>query len=235
MDVLIWKNDDIGYNKWVFENQNGFIANFKFKDNSYCVLHKANHNLADRSKKTTLNPRTGNYYYKVTSNDINELLEWIVSKNSNFYKDKIFCKKCKIERDLVYNIKLSDNFEQYINDIYFILNFTKPERPRAKKIPNLVINSSKGRYRDPRVGAWVMYRASGHCELCEREAPFFKRNELPYLEVHHIVMLSNGGEDTPKNTAALCPNCHRFLHHACNTEIEAKRLADKIILKEDNF
>ena len=34
----------------------------------------------------------------------------------------------------------------------------------------------------------------------------------PYLETHHIVWLSNGGEVTPDNTVALCPNSHRKMH-----------------------
>lgn len=31
----------------------------------------------------------------------------------------------------------------------------------------------------------------------------------PFLEVHHIHYLSNGGNDTIDNVIALCPNCHR--------------------------
>ena len=34
----------------------------------------------------------------------------------------------------------------------------------------------------------------------------------PYLEVHHVVWLSRGGEDSTANTVALCPNCHTRLH-----------------------
>ena len=30
--------------------------------------------------------------------------------------------------------------------------------------------------------------------------------------MHHIVWLSNGGEDSTDNTVALCPNCHRKMH-----------------------
>ncbi|WP_163591073.1 HNH endonuclease, partial [Klebsiella variicola] len=34
----------------------------------------------------------------------------------------------------------------------------------------------------------------------------------PFLEVHHIEWLSNGGEDSVENAIALCPNCHRQAH-----------------------
>ena len=55
-------------------------------------------------------------------------------------------------------------------------------------------------------------RAGGRCQLCLMEAPFKTKDGSPYLETHHIVWLSNGGEDTPENTVALCPNCHRKMH-----------------------
>ena len=58
----------------------------------------------------------------------------------------------------------------------------------------------------------ALRRANGICERCNQEAPFKKANGRPYLEVHHIVQLSNAGEDTIENVIALCPNCHRELH-----------------------
>ncbi|MBT7455033.1 MAG: HNH endonuclease [Gemmatimonadetes bacterium] len=44
--------------------------------------------------------------------------------------------------------------------------------------------------------------------------PFRTDDGRPYLEVHHILPLSEGGEDGMLNVAALCPNCHRAQHHA---------------------
>ena len=43
-------------------------------------------------------------------------------------------------------------------------------------------------------------------------APFKKRNGEPFLEVHHVMWLSEGGSDSIENTVALCPNCHRKVH-----------------------
>lgn len=54
--------------------------------------------------------------------------------------------------------------------------------------------------------------ANGICQLCSQPAPFIKKDGTPYLETHHIVWLSRGGEDSLKNTVALCPNCHRKVH-----------------------
>jgi predicted HNH restriction endonuclease len=67
--------------------------------------------------------------------------------------------------------------------------------------------------RNPNVVASTLYRAKGFCELCQQPAPFERESDgTPYLEVHHIVSLADGGDDTLENTLALCPNCHRELH-----------------------
>lgn len=68
--------------------------------------------------------------------------------------------------------------------------------------------------RDPIVKGWTLRRSKGMCECCRQEAPFTDKDGLPYLESHHIVHLAHGGPDTPYNTASVCPNCHRELHHA---------------------
>jgi predicted HNH restriction endonuclease len=54
--------------------------------------------------------------------------------------------------------------------------------------------------------------ANGYCQLCENEAPFNDKHGNPFLEVHHIKYLSQGGSDSIDNVVALCPNCHRKMH-----------------------
>lgn len=67
--------------------------------------------------------------------------------------------------------------------------------------------------RNPDVVAETLKRANGMCEQCGENSPFIRKSDnTPYLEVHHIVPLSNGGEDSVANTKALCPNCHRKMH-----------------------
>ncbi|MCF5216690.1 HNH endonuclease, partial [Pseudomonas syringae] len=52
------------------------------------------------------------------------------------------------------------------------------------------------------------------CSLCNQKAPFKrKKDQSPYLEVHHRKRLADGGEDTVANAIAVCPNCHRKAHH----------------------
>ena len=84
---------------------------------------------------------------------------------------------------------------------------------KAAKLPTKVPVISYAFVRNPDVVAEVLLRASGKCERCYQDAPFKRKNDSkPYLEVHHIVQLAKGGEDTVSNALALCPNCHRYLH-----------------------
>jgi 5-methylcytosine-specific restriction protein A len=72
--------------------------------------------------------------------------------------------------------------------------------------------------RDPFVKAWVLSNAEGKCEACQLPAPFHRTDGTPYLEVHHLIPLSEGGSDTISNTLAVCPNCHRKLHFSLDKE-----------------
>lgn len=58
--------------------------------------------------------------------------------------------------------------------------------------------------RDSNVIAKVLERANGYCEGYENPAPFIRASDgTPYLEVHHIVPLAEGGEDTVENAVVL--------------------------------
>jgi 5-methylcytosine-specific restriction protein A len=64
------------------------------------------------------------------------------------------------------------------------------------------------------VQVWVLCRAKQTCEGCCSSAPFLTDDDLPFLEVHHLRPLAEGGPDTVDNAVALCPNCHRRLHYS---------------------
>lgn len=66
--------------------------------------------------------------------------------------------------------------------------------------------------RNPYVIAEVLLRAAGICESCRLPAPFTRADGRPYLEVHHLIRLADGGDDTVSNAIAVCPNCHRERH-----------------------
>jgi len=60
---------------------------------------------------------------------------------------------------------------------------------------------------------YVLGRASGTCEGCEQPAPFQTTAGHAYLEPHHTRRLSDGGPDDYHHVIALCPTCHRRVHH----------------------
>ena len=79
--------------------------------------------------------------------------------------------------------------------------------------PKKVLRYIEDYARNPDVVAEALYLAKGICEACHQPAPFMKKsNGEPYLEVHHIKPLSQGGEDSLENVQAICPNCHRKMH-----------------------
>lgn len=80
--------------------------------------------------------------------------------------------------------------------------------------PVFSIKKTKIYHRNPDVVAERLHLAKGICEKCKEKAPFMRKSDgKPYLEVHHRISLSQGGADSVENTIAICPNCHRQVHH----------------------
>ena len=79
--------------------------------------------------------------------------------------------------------------------------------------------------RNPYIAELAKRRANGVCQLCQKQAPFNNKKGNPYLETHHIIWLSNNGEDTLENTVALCPNCHRKIH-SLNLKTDIRKLKE---------
>ncbi|HEY3324244.1 MAG TPA: HNH endonuclease signature motif containing protein [Planctomycetota bacterium] len=93
-----------------------------------------------------------------------------------------------------------------------------------------------GRYysRDVYIAAAVKKHANGFCDLCGAQAPFKTRAGEPYLELHHIKRRADGGADKISNVAALCPNCHRKIHHL-KLPIDVQRLEEAAIQRFDTL
>ena len=68
-------------------------------------------------------------------------------------------------------------------------------------------------YRSEAVKKYVLMRSTGICEGCRLHAPFLNRKKQPYLEPHHTTRRADGGPDDPAHVIALCPTCHRRVHH----------------------
>jgi 5-methylcytosine-specific restriction protein A len=113
--------------------------------------------------------------------------------------------------------------------VYEILKKGVKGKPVGCKQPKKITPSPQECYeRDPRIKAWVLQNAKGKCELCKNNGPFMDKNGFLFLEVHHVVSLSEGGSDTIDNTVALCPNCHRKCHYSKDTKAVVQELRDKV-------
>lgn len=106
--------------------------------------------------------------------------------------------------------------------------------PEGILTPEKTYTSIKKYLRSPEVRAWVRRQARGMCEGCDQKAPFDVEGQ-PFLEIHHVKHLAEGGSDTISNAVALCPNCHRRAHYSSDKQDFMSLLYSKItrLIKEN--
>lgn len=199
----------------------------------YFRIHRATHRLPDRSNLGSVNPRTGNDYSKVTADALPDLIAWAKEHIPTLeLNPKNFCKTCNPDSDSPVESAPTKDPAEYVIHADQILARGYVARPTGVANPKVEYSPTAQYYRDPKVRAWVLQRADGKCELCKMAAPFLTDHDEPYLESHHIFLLAQGGPDTPENTAALCPNCHRRIHHGKDRADLCKQLTGIIRAKE---
>ncbi len=125
------------------------------------------------------------------------------------------------ESIFIYNLSNNINnklFEKSIHtqiDIKTLKNKAIQVNPKPQQIQQSILTYP----RNNTLKNYVKRRSNYSCEMpnCNYQG-FKKESGEPYIEVHHVIPLSEGGEDSINNTVALCPNCHRALHYANNRE-----------------
>ena len=128
--------------------------------------------------------------------------------------NEVFDKNRFVKKSLINSF----SFEKALDEkILNSKNLSKEERAfrlkNSPKKPTTTEVVTKQYNRNPDVIVEVLDRAKGICEKCQKSAPFLRaKDNTPYLEVHHIEMLADDGDDTVENAIAVCPNCHRELH-----------------------
>jgi len=105
---------------------------------------------------------------------------------------------------------------------------TLKTKPAGQPAPTAATRTVTAYMRDPKVVGWVLKLAKGCCEACGAGAPFERDDGEPFLEVHHVRTLAEGGGDVVENCVALCPNCHRGLHYAADRQTRRAALYLKI-------
>lgn len=96
----------------------------------------------------------------------------------------------------------------------------------AANVPQSNAKDSKRRYyeRCEAVREYVLARSKGICEACQDPAPFNRKDGTFYLEPHHTHLISESGPDHPRWVGAICPNCHREIHHGSDGKALNERL-----------
>ncbi len=92
----------------------------------------------------------------------------------------------------------------------------------------VIRSEQQRRIRADAIRRYALARSAGDCECCEEPAPFKTVEGEPFLEVHHILQVSDDGPDRPDNVIALCPNCHRRAHYANDKEDFKSRLLKRV-------
>jgi len=89
------------------------------------------------------------------------------------------------------------------------------DRPSGQSLgrPSTRMLYTRAYDRDPLVIAIARKRANHRCEVVNCGHPSFQTiGGLAYTEVHHIIPLSEGGDDIIENVACLCAGHHREVH-----------------------
>jgi hypothetical protein len=89
--------------------------------------------------------------------------------------------------------------------------------------------------RSDHIKTLIRDRAHGICEACNQPAPFLDLEGNPFLVEHHLMPLSEGGDDTEMNTAMICANCHNHIHNGLDGTAYNTQLTEKIHQKQQQI
>lgn len=100
--------------------------------------------------------------------------------------------------------------------------------------------TGSGFQRNPSVAASALRLADFKCEINAGHQTFISNAKgKPYVEAHHLIPFGNQGGyqfslDVTANIVALCPNCHRLLHHGKKSD-KAREIATLFARRRDRL
>ena len=154
--------------------------------------------------------------------------------------DEIIQKARKILEEQ--NESSSDDYQLKIEKAIRYEGITYKKKAGQKKKTKVL---SEHYMRDPQAAAYAKQQAGYKCEFNPEHKTFTSGiSNLQYVEAHHLIPMRYQNQfeqslDIPENIVALCPNCHRAIHHGsenCKKEILEKLLQDrKDSLKENGI
>lgn len=202
-----------------YHNAVGLPANGQLR--SYCYVE------VDHIRELDFN-YINNIYSSANGNAINSFS----SQNSVFYVNLEESLYSKLKNDyIIWNTNLeSDTKERLIIDSQIIeltKNGVSNSSDSPKAIPEKQLNNARITHkRNPSILARALISASFLCEIEEAHKTFTSSSTgKPYVEGHHFIPMSRQSDfdvslDVEGNIVALCPNCHRLIHHGSFDEKE---------------
>lgn len=138
--------------------------------------------------------------------------------------------------------RINEHFTEYEPDDNYQIEVEKasPQVP-SEKIQRPKYNGQRGHRKlitHPEFAAYCLAQAGYTCEVNANHTTFTsKASGNNYLEAHHLVPLKYQSDfefalDNPANIVALCPNCHRLLHHAT---VDEKQSCLRQLLTEERI
>jgi hypothetical protein len=108
------------------------------------------------------------------------------------------------------------------------------QKGQNSRRPSTRLLSTRSYERNALVIAIGRIRASHRCEVPQCTHPTFATaGGIPYTEVHHIMPLADGGDDTIENVVCLCPAHHREVHVGARAaELTAQLRAIRVIAEQ---
>ena len=204
--------DDQQYLNWLAQNPNGYVVNCLTTKDDYRVLHRSDcRSINKLISSASEGGFTERKYIKVCSTTIEGLKKWSVENGA---KDQCFSSICKHCMKMDQQQLEVERFAQLVAEASKIDASTRRANLNSYDgVATSKIVETKVYSRSPEVVVETLERADGVCEECGENAPFNRKSDgSPYLEVHHVIPLSQSGLDLVSNTIALCPNCHRKAH-----------------------
>lgn len=160
-------------------------------------------------------------------------------KNSNNV-DNILSDKSNGITEYKENQTDEENYQIIIEKTIKNIGITYKKKNTAAKKQQ---RTSNNYIRDPQAAAYVKQQAGYKCEFNKEHKTFISDiSGKQYVEAHHLIPIKYQDQfkyslDIPENIVALCPNCHRAIHHGtkdCKKKIISALFNERKKILKDN-
>lgn len=222
MKVIAWTDNDAGYEAWLASHSTGYVANMYKKTGinqrtQYLKIHSATCKLPDRSNESSVNPRTGNNYQKVTSDRLDELLSWLQSEGFKLRPSQ-YCKTCGLINEAPQQggallsragVQSSESTVVYPDEV------TADQRSFVEGATKQVLVNQYER--DVAARSACIKHWKPICYVCGFDFhKTYGEMGLGFIHVHHLIDIASIGKEYQvnprKDLRPVCPNCHAMLH-----------------------